>query len=659
MTDQSQVSRYQRVVAILDAANNGSCASYDGKGQFWQDYDLLMTVEIYGVRMIAPPPSGPSPEWYEKEDSDSKKSCGSCHDEPSQRTPGRGAASGLIVALKGSYPFDGTHFPPFMWGGRRVSVPDIDFIANWIDDGCPKEDSADEATATACKKAARASGSEEYPVFSGPINHHKAQANEVLQRKNVAYLTEQELADLRYAFGRLQWLNKNPADNRSWNAWAQIHGDTCQHGWEQFLPWHRIYLYEFELALQDLIPGLALPYWDWTMPQYDQGKTGIVPEAYRCWMTEDGLKALEGTVPADVLQLFHPILNEKFNSWQEMITKTTDPNKLQEYKAPIKEELVKINPMWHPYRYPMHNAKLLADTFHHHYPRKEDIEQIMQVNNWRDFGGGPTANQSFGYLSMNPHNTGHIWSGGINPYYDSKNPNDPLEPQFGDMFLDLRAAFDPIFWGHHSNVDRLFTKWQELHPGLNPPDGSDVLLPFSYTVSQSLDVHKFGYEYVAHAAVVKVDKGTSISKFKSGAISVPIDLAKNHEAAELRLHKVVPPEYSFYIRAFLNQPDADISTPLDGNDHFVANLPMWGHGRCVGEAGHCDSRPEIPRKYDMRPRHHNTPRNYRLNLGPAIKRLAAKGAKDFTVHLVLVGADGKEIRDALKLESVSINIMDH
>jgi tyrosinase len=39
---------------------------------------------------------------------------------------------------------------------------------------------------------------------------------------------------------------------------------SCVHHRELFLPWHRAYLYFFEKALQDLTPGVTLPWWDWT-----------------------------------------------------------------------------------------------------------------------------------------------------------------------------------------------------------------------------------------------------------------------------------------------------------------------------------------------------------------------------------------------------------
>ena len=57
-------------------------------------------------------------------------------------------------------------------------------------------------------------------------------------------------------------------DDRGYQRWAGIHGlplpISCVHGDELFLPWHRAYLYFFEKALQDRVPGVTLPWWDWT-----------------------------------------------------------------------------------------------------------------------------------------------------------------------------------------------------------------------------------------------------------------------------------------------------------------------------------------------------------------------------------------------------------
>ncbi|KAL2039327.1 hypothetical protein N7G274_007995 [Stereocaulon virgatum] len=52
------------------------------------------------------------------------------------------------------------------------------------------------------------------------------------------------------------------------------------------------------------------------------------------------------------------------------------------------------------------------------------------------------------------HDKLHLWCGG--GYFG--------EPAHGHMSWVPVAAFDPIFWLHHNNVDRLFAIWQTLHP---------------------------------------------------------------------------------------------------------------------------------------------------------------------------------------------------
>ena len=38
------------------------------------------------------------------------------------------------------------------------------------------------------------------------------------------------------------------------------------------------------------------------------------------------------------------------------------------------------------------------------------------------------------------------------------------QPQLGDMFSNLTASYDPIFWPVHVNVDRLWWEWQTRNP---------------------------------------------------------------------------------------------------------------------------------------------------------------------------------------------------
>jgi tyrosinase len=101
------------------------------------------------------------------------------------------------------------------------------------------------------------------------------QAVPVRHRPSITEMTAPQVAELRTALVKLQkW-----TDDRGYQRWAGIHGlptpmycDTA-HGQPAFLPWHRAYLYRFELALRDTGHDVMLPWWDWT-------RTREVPQAY-------------------------------------------------------------------------------------------------------------------------------------------------------------------------------------------------------------------------------------------------------------------------------------------------------------------------------------------------------------------------------------------
>ena len=293
MADTKQITRYERVKQILDQAAAGGAKDYDGKGLFWQmPLPELLEVKIYGVRMIAPPQAAPV------------ASC--CHGGTADSAESRSAISGLIRGLRAQTPFDGTQYPPLPWGGKTVPPDQIGFIADWIDDGCPpaisyfdrrsRNDHEDSRKGRAGNVEVEARSFEVYEV----TQRIYLQYGELKQRMNIDCMGEPEIDKLRAAFRQLYHLNKWPEDRRSYNNMALVHQNHCQHGWERFLPWHRIYLYEFEQVLQDVAPGVTMPYWDFTMPQYcpeHPEKGNIIPPSFQCYLTNASLEFLERAEP--------------------------------------------------------------------------------------------------------------------------------------------------------------------------------------------------------------------------------------------------------------------------------------------------------------------------------------------------------------------------
>ncbi|PTQ27037.1 hypothetical protein MARPO_0237s0003 [Marchantia polymorpha] len=199
-----------------------------------------------------------------------------------------------------------------------------------------------------------------------------------------------------------------------------------------FLPWHRIYLYYHERILASLIndPTFALPFWNWDN-QLDQDAAMI---------------------PAMFLPNF------------------SVPN------AALFDEFRNPNHMPPKILHLGYNSKLEAEGKQNLTDKQIRYENLCVMYNQvatkisaRDFLGGPyvvgtdnsaaTVNVSAGEVPgesggmENAHNVAHEWTGLI---------NDPNHPDNEDMGNFIYAARDPIFYSHHSNVDRLWDVWKTI-----------------------------------------------------------------------------------------------------------------------------------------------------------------------------------------------------
>jgi tyrosinase len=224
------------------------------------------------------------------------------------------------------------------------------------------------------------------------------------------------------------------------------------------------------------------------------------------------------------------------------------------------------------------------------------------------------------------------------------------------MLSNLTASYDPIFWPIHVNIDRVWWDWQKLNPNALPADLDSILSPWNYTIRNMLDIAPFGYEYVRGSFFMPVGLEAPVARFVSKSIKLDA-AAKGFRKAEVRLHWVPQLMRSCFVRAFLNQPGADAATPVQGNPHFAGYLSIFGHGACYGGPGHCDPPPPRPRDYDLRTRSHNTPRNHRIDVTKAAKHLLEQTDR-LQITLLVIGADYQEDHELLKLEGVSLNLLD-
>jgi tyrosinase len=118
-------------------------------------------------------------------------------------------------------------------------------------------------------------------------------------------------------------------------------------------------------------------------------------------------------------------------------------------------------------------------------PTADEIQNALHITEFFRFGGThrrPGIPPTPGQID-NLHGMVHLWVGG----------------DMADV-TTFKSAFDPIFWSHHSNVDRLWAQWQRDFGNDGPTDTTTILrgLDTQRNAGSVLDIGPNGlaYEYV-------------------------------------------------------------------------------------------------------------------------------------------------------------------
>src|SRR5215216_906251 len=256
-------------------------------------------------------------------------------------------------------------------------------------------------------------------------------------RKSVYALATAEVEALREAFLAVMELR----DERGYQYHAGLHGlplpIQCRHGDILFLPWHRAYLYFFELALQDRVPEVTIPWWDWTSATAHQDG---LPPTHAAQAREDGranpLFDSEVLLPQAELELVRERL-------PGALTDDDPPRTRRDPDLP--DEL----------------------------PRDRTIRSILRAPTFSDFSS----------RLENVHNDVHVWVGGSM----SAVPVAGFDP----VFWSHHAMIDRLWYlwqlAHPGS--------------LPPAHTLDLALaPFPMTVRQTLDISLLGYEYAVQTS---------------------------------------------------------------------------------------------------------------------------------------------------------------
>jgi hypothetical protein len=166
----------------------------------------------------------------------------------------------------------------------------------------------------------------------------------------------------------------------------------------------------------------------------------------------------------------------------------------------------------------------------------------------------------------------------------------------GDMSSVPSAGYDPIFYLHHANVDRLWAQWQASHPGSLPAsEGTSELEPFNKPFStqwqRGADVEStsaLGYAYRRFCFYFP-----PIRVWEAVAIDWPPPLRRQMASARVLLKSTAMQAEPVEIRAFVDQPEASARTKTAGNPAFAGAIGFIGHARAAAPKPRMETAEEI------------------------------------------------------------------
>jgi Common central domain of tyrosinase/von Willebrand factor type A domain len=256
-------------------------------------------------------------------------------------------------------------------------------------------------------------------------------------RKNIYSLSDSQLQDLKDALNAVKadgtydtFIERHHHAMSTATPWGGEATDedirNVAHRGPAFLPWHRYFCRELELALQAKRPNCTLPYWDWAADAAN-------PLGAALWNTNAAQRIYiggDGTGPGGTVD------TGPFANWTALI------EGMGGSLVPRPGGIIR---------------ELGDETFGNpDFPTSQQVTDAVQTmtvydtSPWRMGSTNSFRNRLEGWLALGGesssqlHNRVHMWVGGdMGP---GTSPN------------------DPVFFLHHCNVDRLWALWQYAHP---------------------------------------------------------------------------------------------------------------------------------------------------------------------------------------------------
>jgi hypothetical protein len=274
-----------------------------------------------------------------------------------------------------------------------------------------------------------------------------------------------------------EMLKLPPADPRNWYRNAFVHLLDCPHGNWWFLPWHRGYLGWFEQTCRELSkdPTFALPYWDWTADwiKNNNGQFLTIPPAFA-----DPNSVLNPINPAYIAGFtafkaqFDPVVKAYyagFNVDQKSQLKIRGLSTPDDFWSTIQGTAT--TPPSTPIFFPAADAR--HPNFDRPLLKTVSPTTILDALVPTAFVGDPgTGGVGFGSDKAAAHSdlVGHSVLEG--------QPHNNIHDAISGFMSDMLSPVDPVFYMHHSNLDRLWDVWtrkQQARGLPTTPQGADLI----------------------------------------------------------------------------------------------------------------------------------------------------------------------------------------
>lgn len=222
------------------------------------------------------------------------------------------------------------------------------------------------------------------------------------------------------------------------------------------------------------------------------------------------------------------------------------------------------------------------------------------------------------------------------------------------------AAFDPLFWAHHTMIDRMWWMWQQQgRMNAVPAPGWEaiVLEPFNLTVADVLNANALGFDYADTETLIEREAGAGrpgeviVCEPVASAVAVP---AADFRNADFEIGGIRHTGSSYEGLVYINNPAATPDTGKDEEAGYAGSFNVFGHGGCFGAEGHCDNREDERRRFDNRPLARSIRMKKRVDISAALRTAAQSEPEiQFTIVARTSDRDPEGVLDVKRLSIVT------